>query len=228
LNPETVGIRLSCPDIASYKAGQYLKVFVDEHTVRCYSLASTPGLDEELHLHVRRGASGSASRWFHETLEVGASIRVGHPQGRCCYLPDNIDQPILMIGTGSGLAPLYGMARDALRQGHRGEIRLYHGVRYREELYLVEQLQMLSRSNRNFLYAPCISRGEDTAGCLPGRALDIAMRDTPLSRAWCVYLSGNPQMVGDAFEAALAAGVAADAILSDQLPVHAAAVACAA
>lgn len=230
LNQETVDIRLSCPEIASYKAGQYLKVFIGEHTVRSYSLASTPGIDDELHLHIRRGASGSVGRWFHETLEVGDAIHVGKPQGGCYYMPANMDQPILMIGTGSGLAPLYGMARDALRQGHRGNIRLYHGVRYAEELYLVDKLQALSRLNRNFLYVPCISRGAAAEGCVPGRALDVAMRDTALSEEWCVYLSGNPEMVNDAFKNAFAAGVAVDAILSDQLSGHvvSAAIACAA
>jgi hypothetical protein len=47
------------------------------------------------------------------------------------------------------------------------------------------------------------------------------MRDTSLSAEWCVYLSGNPDMVNDAFKAVFATGVVAGAILSDQLAVNA-------
>jgi ferredoxin-NADP reductase len=113
---------VSCPDIPHYKAGQYVQVLVNEHMVRSYSLASAPGIDNELHLHIRRGAAGSASRWFHDELKTGDAIHIGPPHGYCCYQPENLDQPVLMIGTGTGLAPLYGMARAALQQGHRGGI----------------------------------------------------------------------------------------------------------
>jgi NAD(P)H-flavin reductase len=52
LNKETIAVRLACPDITHYLAGQYLKVYIDEKTVRCYSLASAPGIDAHLQ---RRG-----------------------------------------------------------------------------------------------------------------------------------------------------------------------------
>lgn len=217
LNSETVCVQLSCPEIKHYKAGQYLRIFIDEHTARSYSLASVPCVDKELHLHVRRSASSAVSRWFHDELEVGDAIHVGRPQGFCYYRPTNLDQPMLMIGTGSGLAPLFGIARDALRHRHRGNIHFYHGVRHREELYLVEQLQTLARLNSNFRYVPCVSRDDASDDCIAGRALDIAMRDTSLSSEWCVYLSGNPDMVNDAFKLFFEAGVLAGAILSDQL-----------
>ncbi|HEY3327151.1 MAG TPA: FAD-binding oxidoreductase [Novimethylophilus sp.] len=221
LNPETVCVQLSCPEIVHYKAGQYLRIFIEGHTARSYSLASAPSVDKTLHLHVRRSAGGAVSRWFHEELAVGDALHISRPQGYCYYQPANLDRPMLMIGTGSGLAPLYGMARDALRHGHRGDIHLYHGVRQREELFLVEQLQALARLNPNFRYVPCLSRGDVSEGCLSGRALNIALRDTNLSAEWCVYLSGNPDMVNDAYQAVSAAGVAAAAILSDQLAVNA-------
>ena len=217
LNAETVCVQLSCPEIVHYNAGQYLRIAIEGHTERSYSLASAPSVDNTLHLHVRRSASGVVSRWFHEQLAVGDPLQISRPQGYSYYQPANLDRPILMIGTGSGLAPLYGMARDALRHGHRGEIHLYHGVRQREELYLVEQLQALARLNPNFRYVPCLSRSDAVQGCLSGRALDIALRDIALSAEWCVYLSGNPAMVNDAHQAVSAAGVAAGAILSDQI-----------
>lgn len=222
LNPETLKISMSCPDITHYRAGQYLKVYLEEDKARSYSLASAPGVDAHLQLHVRRGAAGSASRWFHEVLAPGDELRISAPQGYACYQPGGLAQPLLMIATGSGLAPFYGIARAALRHGHASPLQLYHGVRDGADLYLVEQLSALARLYPNFRYVPCVSGSHVPDGCSAGRALDIALREVPVSHDWRVYLSGNPAMVDDAWKAFLHAGVPPAAILSDYLPKPAA------
>lgn len=214
LNADTIGIRLRCPDFAHYKAGQYLKVFVDEHTTRSYSLASSPNIDEGLHLHIGKSAKGGAGSRLHTQLAVGDTLQISPPQGTCCYLPVDIEQPLLFISTGSGLAPHYAMLRSALRHGHRGPIRLYHGVRHAEEFYLQPQLRELCRLHRNLRYFPCVSQGS-APGYITGRALDIAVRDTPLSGDSRVYLSGHPDMVFAARDALASAGAAPSAIFSD-------------
>ncbi|HEX5539760.1 MAG TPA: FAD-binding oxidoreductase [Methylophilaceae bacterium] len=212
LNADTLDIRLSCPEFAHYKAGQYLKVFIDAQTTRSYSLASAPNIDIGLHLHVRK--SGGAGDWFHQQLAVGDPLHISAPQGTCFYLPVDTEQPLLFISTGAGLAPHYAMLRSALRHGHRGPIRLYHGVRHAQEFYLGEQLRELSGRHDNLRYLPCVSRG-DAGDHGKGRALDIALRDTPLSRDWRVYLSGHPDMVFAARDALADAGAAPSAIFSD-------------
>ena len=214
LNEQTMGLQFCCPDFAHYKPGQYLKVFVDEQTTRSYSLASSPNIDSALHLHIRNSAAGGVSRWFHEQLAVGDSLHISPPQGACFYLPVDIDQPLLFISTGSGLAPHYAMVRSALHHGHRGSIRLYHGVRQPQEFYLAEQLRELGRLHENFSYFPCVSQ-QRTNHHLAGRALDIALRDTPLCKNWRVYLSGHPDMVFAARDSLANAGAALSCIFSD-------------
>lgn len=215
MNHDTVRLKLDCPAIGQYYAGQFLKLHIDQEKVGYYSLASAPGIDDELHLHVRHCGAGNTSRWIHEQLEVGAAIQVSPPQGTCCYHPVALDRPLLMIGTGAGLAPLYGMARTALINGHHGPVHLYHGARQHADLYLGEQLRALARLYRNFSYFPCVSREPARHSYHGGRALDLAVRDTPLTERWCVYLCGNPQMVADARVIIAQRGVPTDAIWSD-------------
>lgn len=224
LNPATVCVRLSCPEILHYKAGQYLKVYVDEQTARYYSLASAPAIDKELHLHVRQGEAGSVGRWFHEALEAGDRLRISAPQGRC-RRPEQPDQPMAMIATGSGLAPFYGIARDALRHGHAAPIYLYHGVRDAADLYLTEQLRGLSCLYSNFHYVPCVSGTVVPSGCVAGRSLDIALCNTQITGDWHIYLSGNPAMIEDAWTAFRRMGVPHEGLISDYSPRAAAAVA---
>ena len=65
----------------------------------------------------------------------------------------------------------------------------------------------LARLHPNFHYMPCISGGEKLEGCFAGRSLHAAIRETPRSQAWRVYLSGHPEMVEDGWKLALRAGV---------------------
>lgn len=216
LNHATLGIHLRCPDIRSYHAGQFLPVRGSAKGVRYYSLASAPSIDDTLHLHVRSGGVGSSSQWLHKSLQNGDRIAIGKPCGTSVY-QGQIDTPLLMIATGSGLAPYYGIAREAMRLGHRAPVHLYHGVRHSQDLYLVDQLRTMAQIYPQFRYYPCISDGNVPDGCLEGRALDIALQETPLHSGWRIYLTGNPGMVQDGLKALQIRSISLDSILSDQL-----------
>src|ERR1017187_8415436 len=122
--------------------------------------------------------------------------------------PGGPDQDILLLGTGCGLAPLYGIARDALNSGHRGRIHLYHGSRDASGLYLMEQLRQIAATHPNFRYRPCVSGGPSADGHWSGTPLDLALKDNPDLTGWRVYLCGNPQMVNAARMESFLAGAA--------------------
>jgi CDP-4-dehydro-6-deoxyglucose reductase len=66
------------------------------------------------------------------------------------------DFPILLAGTGTGLAPLYGIVHDALRNQHGGPMTLLHGGRSAERLYYVDELHSLTRKHQHFSYRPLV------------------------------------------------------------------------
>lgn len=215
LNAEILGIRISPPRPFEYKAGQFINFFKDATTARCYSLASVPALDDELMLHVRKVPGGLVSGWIFESLKPGDTITISAATGDCFYVPGNPGQNILLIGTGSGLAPLYGIIRDALRNGHTGKISLYHGSYNSDGLYLVEKLRKLAAANSNFSYVPCVSDGVAPAGYAQGVVLDVALADNPDLSGWRVFLCGNPNMVNAAKKETFFAGASMRDIFAD-------------
>ncbi len=215
LNADIVGIKMRPASPFTYHAGQFVNFYKDEMTARCYSLASVPDLDEELSLHVRKVPGGQMSSWIFEHLREGDSITISEASGDCFYVPGNPEQGILLIGTGSGLAPLYGIIRDALRHGHTGQIRLYHGSYNTDGLYLVEQLRSLAERHGNFSYIPCVSGGEAADGYALGTVLDVALCGDPDLSGWRVFLCGNPDMVNAAKRAVFLAGASARDIFAD-------------
>jgi ferredoxin-NADP reductase/ferredoxin len=215
LNADTCELRLERPAGYEYHAGQFLQLVRDVNTARCYSLASVPALDRDLRLHVRRVPGGRMSGWIHADLQPGAPLRISAARGSGYYVPDSPDQDLLLLGTGCGLAPLLGVVRDALHQGHRGHIALYHGSRDAAGLYLVALLRDLARHHPNLDYRPCVSDEPPAAGLGAGTPLALALQEHPRLAGWRVFLCGNPQMVEAARLETFLAGAASSAIHAD-------------
>jgi ferredoxin-NADP reductase/ferredoxin len=215
LNSDILGIRLKPLQAIEYKAGQFINLFKDEATARCYSLASVPALEDELFLNVRKVPGGLVSNWIFDTVKLDDVISISDASGDCFYVPGNPDQNILLIATGSGLAPLYGIIRDALSNGHQGKIILYHGSYNTDGFYLVEALQKLAENHPNFSYVACISDGPAAPGYASGMVLDVALADNPNLSGWRVFLCGNPNMVNAAKQQTFFAGASMRDIFAD-------------
>ena len=177
LNGEVIRLRLMRPANYQYYPGQFLNLHNDQNVSRSYSLASLAEGDDFLELHIRRVPGGKVSEWVHTRLAAGDTVRISQASGDCFYLPGRPEQPLLLIGTGTGLAPLFGILREAIRQGHSGPIHLYHGSSTVDRLYLGETLTALSHDNANVHYHPCASRGEAHEGVAAGRANERALAE---------------------------------------------------
>jgi ferredoxin-NADP reductase len=214
LNPEIVRLRLQPAAAFSYRAGQFLRLHRADGASRCYSLASVPGLDVALELHIRRVPGGELSSWVHTQLASGDEVALSAALGASFYLSGQPDRGLCLIGTGCGMAPLYGIARDALHQGHSGPVWLFHGARDASGLYLREQLEDMERRHASFHYVPCVS-DVIVPGLAHGRPHDVALERLPQLDGWIVHLCGHAAMVAAARRAAFLAGASMRDIHAD-------------
>jgi NAD(P)H-flavin reductase len=176
---------------------------------RSYSLASLP-FENELELHVRKIPGGAMSEWLHHKAQPGARLWLRGPAGNCFYLPGNTEQPMLLAGAGTGLASLYGILRDALRQGHTGPVWLFQGAVTDGGLYLTRELTELERACPNFHYARAVLHGSNCvggAGATEVGSLDdcILRRFTSLA-GWKGYICGDPPLVNSLHKKLFLAG----------------------
>lgn len=203
-----------------YRPGQFVNLRGAGGIVRSYSLASHPHGTDLLELHVRGYKNGAMSGWIFERLRPGNRVEIQGPNGSCFYLPGDRAQPILLIGTGTGLAPLLGILRDALVHGHTGPIRLYHGSSSEAGLYMAETLAALAARAPQFRYARCVSRGGADGASRAGRADDLAFAEQPDLASWRVFICGNPPMVASAKKRAYLAGARLEDIHADAFEVR--------
>lgn len=219
LSRKIARVRLDPKDSFEYRAGQFINLWRNDGLTRSYSIASLPHTEDFIELHVARIDQGCMSNWIHDELQAGDDLALSTPRGECCYRPENPAQPLLLIGTGCGLAPLYGIVRDALYHGHTGPIWLYHGSRDRDGLYLIEELRGLARDHANFRYTPCLSGdtpdGEDF---VLQRAHEAALAQHRELKGWRLFLCGHPLMVNQTKMKAYLAGAALADIHAD--PFH--------
>lgn len=143
LSPGVLRLRLRPERPLRYQSGQHLLLY-SAAIARPYSIASLAQQDDflEFHLDCRRpGAFIDRARAF----QVGDHLRLGELRGGALhYDPDWQARPLLLLAAGTGLAPLWGVLREALRQEHQGAIRVVHFVAEEGEHYLAEPLLALA------------------------------------------------------------------------------------
>lgn len=190
-------VRLSAPEGFEWFPGQYATIRRPDGVARSYSIASLP---EEgfLELHVRRVPGGAVSGWLHDEAAPGSRVALRGPFGDCFLAPGcEPDAPLLLAGTGTGLAPLWGIAREAVRRGHAGPVRLLHGALDEGGLYHRRELEALAEEH-GVDYAACVLRGGgDPARRLVAGSLDEVVLAEPVDlRRARAFLCGDPGLVG--------------------------------
>lgn len=195
LNADILQLDVECRQPFAYHGGQFVNLQRLDGLTRSYSIANAAHAGNRLSFHVRKLPGGRFSGWLHDELAVGDSLGVSAALGHCHYLPGRPDRDLLLIGTGSGLAPLAGIIAEALHHGHAGRIQLFHGSRDAAGLYWQAEMRQLAAVHRNFHYTPCLSAADAPAGYARGRAHDVALAAVADLRGWAVYLCGHPDLV---------------------------------
>ncbi len=216
LNEFVVRVRIQVAGEFQYRAGQFINLVGPNGNVRSYSIASVHSADEFIELHVALMAGGIVSGWLHSEAKHDDPVQFFGPQGNCFYTDDAANRPLLLAGTGTGLAPLYGILRDALHRGHSEPIHLFHGSVRASGLYLVENLRALAAAHPNLSYYPCALQPEDAPDDIPVAPIDAYIAETlPKLDTFRVYLCGHPDTVRSLQRKSFLAGASLADIFAD-------------
>jgi CDP-4-dehydro-6-deoxyglucose reductase len=138
-------------------------------------------------------AGGEFSAPLFDAAAAGALLSIEGPLGQFTYRAGAA--PMLLIGGGTGLAPLLSILRHVIETGLEREMQLYWGVRNERDLYANDALEALARRARQLRYVPVLSEPSPDWRGARGLVHEAALADIRDLARYDVYAAGPPGMI---------------------------------
>ena len=200
-------LKLPASERLRFLAGQYVDILLKDGKRRGFSLANAPFDDQLLALHIRHVPGGQFTGQVFSTMQPKALLRIEGPLGSF-YIRDSA-RPLILIGGGTGFAPLKSMLEQMMQHGLERPVHLYWGARAKADLYLDDLVKSWVAEYPLLTYVPVLSEplaADDWQG-RTGWVHEAVARDFADLAGYDVYLSGPPPMVNAAKVAFLVQGL---------------------
>jgi len=140
--PRVKSFRIALPMWMPHLPGQHYDVRLTApdgyRAQRSYSIASSPLDTGEIELTIDRLEDGEVSPYFHDVVVEGDEVEVRGPF--TSYFVWRGEQPVLLVGGGSGVVPLMAMLRHRRRTMPDLPMRLIYSVRNAEDVIYSDEL----------------------------------------------------------------------------------------
>jgi ferredoxin-NADP reductase len=169
---DTVSLSLMPPSgYPAFRAGQHIDVAVEirgVRHVRQYSLTGSSGSPSAanggfaaapLQITVKRQNEGLVSNYLHDLAFVGNRLEISAPKGDFVVTNANA-ATYVFCSAGSGITPVYAMARELLASGKNADIYFYHAARSAESVIFRAELEHLAEKHENFYPIFFLSKAE--------------------------------------------------------------------
>lgn len=202
----SVRLRLVEPEAIRFVAGQFVNVEVPgTSAVRSYSIASAPSQPGAIDLYVKRRPDGLFSGLLERAPSLGTRLRVLGPFGRLRIRLSH--RPIIMVASGTGLAPLLAMLSDLAEKPAPRPVRLFVSARTPDDVIARDRILALEHALPAFDFIPLTAEGSAFDGQLGERLGSAVDHDA--------YLCGAPRFIETSLETLVAHGVRRRNVLFD-------------
>ena len=165
---------------------------------------------------MRNVEGGEFTNHVFDEMRVKALLRIRGPQGSF-FLREESTRPVILMGGGTGFAPLKGIIEHAFHIGFKPPLHLYWGARSRRDLYQDALPQAWAEQHAQFRYTPVLSEPltEDNWRGRSGFVHSAVVQDYPDLGGHDVYMSGPPAMIAAARELFLRHGLSESRLFFD-------------
>jgi ferredoxin/flavodoxin---NADP+ reductase len=178
----------------------------DELIMRAYSIASSSVAREYLEFYISLVRAGSLTPRL-LNLKPGDKIWM-RPASKGMFTLSEVpgEFNVVLIATGTGVAPYMSMIRTELAEGVRHKFAVMHGACHASDLGYHDELSTLESANKNFTYLPILSHASEEVVPWKGHegfvqslwttgVLDKEWGFRPKPKDTHVFLCGNPLMI---------------------------------
>jgi len=213
ITDDVIILSMTRPADFEFKAGQFVTIKMQKDDIKrmkSYSILSNPSKKDELNFCIKIIPDGFASGIFEKT-EVGNEFPVKGPFGHFTFKEDADVEEHFLIGTGTGLAPIYSMVKEYAKKMPHKKFTILVGYRYIRNVTFDEELRKMEEECPNFTYKVSITR--EPWDRLNGRVYEHLPKDVSNKK---FYICGLKEMVIDTRDKLYAAGVSKENVVFER------------
>ncbi|MCK9385045.1 MAG: FAD-binding oxidoreductase [Nevskia sp.] len=202
-------------------AGQFVELTLPSFGItRSYSMANTPGEPNKLQFIIKKYPDGAFSALLDGALQPGTAVSVKGPYGGC-FRRENRDGPMILVGGGSGMSPLWSILSDHVASGEQRPVRFFYGARSKRDLFFLDAFSEIAAKIKDFKFIPALSQAspEDSWSGATGFIHDVVARTLEaenMAGEMDAYSCGPTPMIDALLPVLLSAGVTPDRIYFDK------------
>jgi propane monooxygenase reductase subunit len=163
ITPLTHDIRLLEIEIDKplrFWAGQFVDLTIPGRGItRSFSMANAPSRQDRLAFIIKKYPDGAFSALLDGELKPGDRLTAKGPYGTC-FRREERPGPMVLIGGGSGMSPLWSILSDHAKSGEQRPVRFFYGARTRRDLFHLDQFAEFERHIPDFRFIPALSQAE--------------------------------------------------------------------
>lgn len=218
VSPDVMRVMLQLPETVRlpFRAGQYVNVLLRDGKRRAFSIANAPHDDEFIELQIRYIKGGEFTAHVFADMKEREILRLEGPLGDF-FLREDSGRPAILVGGGTGFAPLKAMMEHAIYIGLDKPMHLYWGGRTTTDLYMRDRAERWAADNPNVQFTPVVEDPLADGGWegRSGLVTHAVVEDYTDLRGYEVYASGPPNMVAAAARVCVSHGLPATHMYND-------------
>ena len=193
-------LRLELDEPLRFWAGQYVDITIPGAGItRSFSMANPPSGGRQIEFIVKKYAQGAFSALLDGEIGAGTPLVVKGPYGTC-FRREERSGPMVLVGGGSGMSPLWSILHDHIASGEQRPVRFFYGARTRSDLFYLDEFAALAARLSDFVFIPALSHAvpEDDWQGETGFIHDVVERRLKaegLSGEMDAYSCGPPPMI---------------------------------
>ena len=228
----TRDIRMLTLELSSpmrFWAGQYVDITIPGSGItRAFSMANAPadhaGGGTTMQFIIKMYPNGAFSSRLDPQADIGLKsgdeLMVKGPYGTCFHR-EGRPGPLVLVGGGSGMSPLWSILQDHVQRGSHRPVRFFYGARTKADLFHIEEFAAFGAQLPDFRFIPALSHaepGDDWTG-ETGFVHDVVarvLREEGLEGEIDAYSCGPPPMIDAVLPVLQMAGVEPEHIYFDK------------
>ncbi len=198
------GVEIEIDTPLKFWAGQYVDITVTtekgEEITRSFSMANSPGEAQKLSFIIKKYPDGRFSNELDAGgIKKGATVKICGPYGMC-FRREEREGPVVLVGAGSGMSPVWSILNDQLASGENRPILFFYGARTQDDLFKLDEIDDLTKAYPSVEFIPVLSHanGDDSWTGERGfvhESVDRRLREMDVDGEGDVYACGPPPMI---------------------------------